>query len=303
MELTSTETDSSNPQSEKTVAVEASETEGDFIEVDFSELTGFADEDEGGEEAPAVETASKEEPPEETPVAEEEAAVEVKTESESEKPPESKEPEVEEPKKEATAPEQPEVKMPTKEELEGMYKEHREKTLPTLEGMFQLSDEEAAALDEQPSKMIPKLAGQMMYDTMMSTYNAVLTAMPSVVGKLIDASNKAKEAESVFYGQWPDLNKPEAAPVVQAAVTAYRSANPRAKLEDVVKNAGVMAMIQLGLDPMAKREAPASTKPAVKTVPAKPAAPRGQPPTPPKREDEEVNEFAELAELFARDNS
>jgi len=244
-------------------------------------------------------------------VAPTETAVEETSESETtekvvEEPAETEvpveEPEETTPVEEAAAPElEPEpTKVPTREELEGLYKEHREKTLPQLTELFQLTEEEAAALDEQPSKMVPALAGQMMYDTMLSTYNAVMTALPRVIGTYMAASEKATSAETDFFTAWPALDKKASVPVVSAAIQAYRAANPRAKLPDIIQNAGVMAMINLGMDPMKKEE----KKPAARrAAPAKPAAPRGQSPTPPTRtSDEEPNVFGELSDLMQEES-
>lgn len=281
-------------------------------EPDFGAITASVEDDEEAEvlpvepaaeaEAAPVEETPPEDPPVEVEVSEgepepeveeEEKPVEVKAD-ETETPPPVKEPE-EEPSPEP-------IKVPTMEELQGMYLKHREETLPKLEEIFQLSDEEATALDEQPSKIIPKLAGQMMYDTMLSTYNAVLAALPTVIGTVLKASNSADVAENMFFQAWPDLNTKKSTSAVSAAVQAYRGANPRANLEDIIQGAGVMAMINLGLDPMKKKEEEAP-KVVKKVAPPKPAAPRGASPVPPVVPGSEaVNEFDELTRLFQEDS-
>lgn len=282
----------------------------EFEEPDFSAITEFVEDD--GESSPPVEPPAEEvEPPaEETPPEEPPAEV-----PEGESPPtpegeekpteaaEAKEDTPPEPEKpaEVTPPEPEPLKIPTQEDLEGMYAEHREKTLPVLEELFKLSDEEAAALDEAPSKVIPKLAGRMMYETLLSTYNAVIAALPTVVGTYIMASGKADEAKQQFFDTWPDLNKQAASPATVAAIRAYRSANPRATLDEIIKGAGVMAMINLGLDPM-KSKVQEKT-PVAPKAPAKPAAPRGASPEPPvKPGDKPENVFSDLAELYDEDN-
>ena len=286
------------PQSE-----ESSEGTGlDFEEPDFGAITDFVESDDEEEAPPvtAVEDELEAPPVEEIPPEEALAPAEL---SEGEEAPEEKV-EAEAPAEVAaieTAPE-PEVKLPTKEDLEGMYTEHREKLLPELEKAFTLSDEEAAALDEQPSKVLPKLAAQLQYDAILSTYNAVLVALPSILDTYSRANTMATQAEGQFAEAWPDLGGPKAAPVVRAAVQAYRAANPRASLEDTIKNAGVMAMINLGLDPM-KTQAPAVAKPKPKVVPPKPVAPTGASPVPPVSDKAESNEFADLTEVFLQEMS
>ena len=278
-----------------------SEAEVELEEVDFSELTSFVEKD-GELETASVEQVVEEpeKPAEETPP-EEVAEPEKKEESVSteEKPPEVKaEPEKKEEPPKVEEPPTPEVKMPTEDELQGMYKDHRAKTLPKLEEFFVLSEEDAAALDEQPSKVIPKLAAQMMYDTMLSTYNAVLAAAPSIVHRLIHASNEAKSAETAFFSAWPDLKDPKAKPVIAAAINAYRATNPRASRDDVIQKAGLMAMLNLGMDPTKKAEV--ITPPAARLTPPKPAGGRNTAQTTPPRPkgEESDNIFGVLAEAF-----
>lgn len=297
------EESSSSPQLPE---AEESSTDGtglEFDEPDFGAITDFVD--GNGEDEPLPVAAEAEDEPE-IPAEEPEVEAAATDESESveapkevEEPPAPVEPEVQaEP--EAPAPEP--VKLPTKEELQGLYEEHRAKTLPELEKIFTLSDEEAAALDEQPSKVLPKLAAQLQYDAMLSTYNAVLAALPGVLGTYMTASNLAQQAEGKFMEAWPDLKSDKAKPVAMAAVQAYRAANPRASLEETIKSAGVMAMIQLGLDPMKPQVSPEKkAAPAKRKAPPRPVSPTGQSPVPPAKNDPEENEFSKLAEAFRQE--
>lgn len=298
MEQTTTEMEASTEALQ--TSEQTSERPESFEEPDFAALTSFVEDDvvEAVEETPA------EAPPveAEAEVTEEAVEQEAAPPEESAESAESESTETAEEKEEAEVkaeeePKQEPVKLPTREELEGLYAEHREKTLPELEKVFTLSEEEAAALDEQPSKVLPKLAAQLQYDVMLSTYNAVLQAMPSVMGTLMHTTKLADQAQAQFMEKWPDLNNKKAEPAVRAAIQAYRAANPRASLEETIKNAGVMAMINLGLDPT-KSQQQVQKKPALKAAPPKPAAPTGQQPAPPVRQESEENVFAEIARVF-----
>jgi hypothetical protein len=276
---------------------ESSDSQGPaFEEPDFGAITDFVESGDEDEVPPATaDSEVTEDLVEEDDSSPEEPAEPVPSEGEEPEAEEVKEPEPEL---------QPEaVKLPTREDLEGMYKEHRAKTLPELEKIFTLSDEEAAALDEQPSKVLPKLAAQLQYDVMLSTYNAVISALPTVVGTLNHASQVANTAHSQFMEAWPDLNNDKAVPVVKASIQAYRSANPRATLQETIKGAGVMAMINLGLDPTPKASAAPAVPARPKVVPPRPVSPTGQSPVPPVSSNEEKNEFTELAEVFLNDMS
>ncbi len=290
-------------------------TDLEFEEPDFGAITDFVDSD-GEEEVEVLDVTPTEEPevkpgeeiPPEVPAPIEEGESEEKPPEGEEKPEEKVEPEAKPEEKETAPVEKPEVlepvKVPTTDELEGMYKEHREKTLPQLEKIFALTDEEAAALDERPSQVVPKLAGQLMYDTMLSTYNAVIAALPSVITTFIEASKQADTAQGKFFEAWPQLVGQKAAvPVISAAIHAYRGQNPRADLDDIIKNAGVMAMVNLGLDPLKVVEE--KKPPVVKKVPVKPVAPHGTseivPPV--KSGDEEDNIFGKLTDAIIAEQS
>lgn len=310
---TTVETPEETP-TEETPPKDSSSPQSDSIEVlyeepDFSAIAEFVEKD-GEAETPTVEAVEEER---EVHVEEEETLEEVPTETVKEESEgeetteklEEKKVEAKEEKEETPVEEATEFKLPTKEELDGMYTEHRKETLPILEKLFSLTDEEAAALDEQPSKVLPKLAGSLMYDTMLSTYNAVLVAMPSVVNRIVAASNQAQKAEAQFFDAWPDLRSPAAKPVVSAAITAYRAAHPRATLEDVISKAGVMAMINAGFDPtQKKKEAEKLAAPVEKKTPAKPAGARSTTQVvPPKKKEGrgDGNIFAEIAEAYAEE--
>lgn len=305
LETTTTETPATTEESTEALPAseESSEETGPTYEdPDFGAITDFVEGDVEEEILPVAAEAEEtvETPVEEIPPEVEAAAPEP---SEGEEIPEETvetEPEpVEEPP--VVEPEPELAKLPTREDLEGLYAAHREKTLPELEKVFTLSDEEAAALDEQPSKVLPKLAAQLQYDVMMSTYNAVIQALPTVMGTFNKANDVATQAHTKFMETWPDLNSKKAEPIVKAAIQAYRASNPRASLEDTIKNAGVMAMINAGFDPTKTKEAMAP-KPKRKVAPPKPVAPTGANPEPPVVK-QESNEFAELAEVFLNEMS
>lgn len=303
----------SQPQAEAPTAEETSnqaapeaqpevEQEGNFFEPDFSDLVTDSADEEVAEGEAEIEAAAPEETSEEVSEPAEAEASEEEDQPEQEAAPAEETPaeteaeseKQEEPKKEAEPePEEPEVKLPTREELEGLYEEFRKETMPSLEKLYEMDEETVSAFEDNPTKVLSQLAARTHFDVMMSTYNAVMAAMPSVVGRVFAASNQANEAEGAFFDAWPALKK--ASPrVVRTAVQAYRSANPKASLEDVIKGAGPLAMMQAGisLDPPKAEEKP---KPKAK-APAKPAAPGGVAPTPPKAPSgEEENEFSQLA--------
>jgi hypothetical protein len=283
---------------EETSSVQApsEETEGnlEFEEVDFSALVDPVD-DEVVEPATELEevvvpevTAKGDEPVSEAP-----DEVEAKPE---ETPALEEEPAPETPVSESEEEEISGVKIPTKEELQGMYDDFRKEALPALEKQYEMDDELAAAYDENPKEVLPKIAARLHYNSMMSSYNAMSAALPSIVQSVIQASNLATKASNQFYDAWPQLREVDEK-IVQTAVRSYRQANPTAKLDKVIQSAGTLAMINAGLE----IKPPEPEKPAARRrAPAKPAAPGGAPPTPPAKPkgDDEENVFGDLSEAF-----
>lgn len=283
------------PTTEETSSVQAPEAETEdslqLEEVDFSALVEPVDDEVS-------------EPVAEELVAEPEPTATEETVSET---PEEAEPPAEETPLEAEAPEPesavseaeeeiPEgVKIPTKEELQGMYEDFRKEALPALEKQYEMDEELAAAYDENPKEVLPKIAARLHYNSMMSSYNAMSAALPSIVQSVIKASNLANQASESFYDAWPQLKDVDET-IVQTAVRSYRQANPTAKLDKVIKAAGTLAMINAGLDINPPK---VETKPKPRKAPAKPAAPGGAPPTPPATsKGGEDNVFGDLSEAF-----
>ncbi len=297
-------TEDLSPPSEEAAATV--ETEVQLEEPDFSELVDFVESEQEASEdepLPVAATEAEEEvvPPVETPPEETPAEPVVKAEEEESQ----VEPVVEEavePVKVVEEEPAPEVKMPTKEELMGMYTEHRTQTLPTLEKLYALTDEQAEAYNEDPVKALPKIAASLHYDAMMSSYNAVMAALPSVIHSVMKAGNAADKAENAFYGEWPELTDAKHAPAVEAAVRAYRTTKPDAPLDEVIKNAGGLAMMNLGMTRALKVEEP-KPKPKPRAKPATPIAPSGANAAPPVQTEEDRNIFSDLTEDFQNEFS
>ena len=127
--------------------------------------------------------------------------------------------------------------------------------------------------------------------------------MPTIVSAQLVATKNADAAQGEFYDAWPDLNNDKARPAVASAVHAYRAANPRANLQDVIQQAGVMAMLNLGLDPTAKKKEAAKPPAAKPKKPAKPAGAGSSSPNPPVTGGVEENVFSQLARLHDEENN
>jgi hypothetical protein len=170
-----------------------------FEDVDFSALSEFVDgkEPEPLPEDPELEASTEED----LEIASGETSQPEAAEEKGALPePEPAQAEAEPAKEEAASEPEPEpIKVPTREELEGLYDKFREDSLPQLERMYEMDEETAAAFDENPREVLPKIAAKLHFESMMSTYNAVTAAMPSLVGQVVKAMETANSAEKAFY--------------------------------------------------------------------------------------------------------
>lgn len=97
----------------------------------------------------------------------------------------------------------------------------------------------------------------------------IYASLPQLIQNVTRQSSAAQEAEGAFYRAWPTLNdpsKPQYKQVVENAIRGYRQLNPQAPREEVIRAAGLQAMITLRLPLPPELFAP--------QPPAPPAAPQ-----------------------------
>jgi len=168
-----------------------------------------------------------------------------------------------------------------------------------LAEQYALSEDDARAMLTEPERVIPKLAAQLHMDVVDTVINAVFSRLPAIVHGVQQSSAANRTAEDSFFKAWPQLKDPKHQQVVWSAVANYRALNPQAKMEEVVRAAGLSAMLHLRLPLPAELmqfEQPA-TPPARPFTPAAPGA--GAIPTGPSGP---MNPFVALSEeLLAED--
>lgn len=261
---------------------------GELVEPDFAALAAdFEDDEEDVIEPPAPDT-SEDTPTDEVPV-----VLETPPETPPEAPPVAAAPAVETPPEtppaEATPPAEPAAAPPaqtaepwTPEKIEATYAEYEKKILPQLEKQYALSEEQVEAINENPAAVIPQLAAQIHYKAQIAAYTGIMSQLPAIVDRVVGVRQTQIEATNNFFKAWPALKDAKHSETVGRTLQAYRQANPSAPTDKMIKEAGTMAMLALGLDPTPPSvEGAAPTPPIVPAAPARPAGTGGSGPARP----------------------
>lgn len=163
------------------------------------------------------------------------------------------------------------------------------------------SEDVSRGLLVEPEKHLPAILANLQVDTVDMVVQHVYSTLPTLIQNLTRQSTAIQEAEGEFFKAWPALNNP-AQPTYKAtvenAIRGYRQLNPKASKEEVIRAAGLQAMILLRLPLPTELFAPPPAQPPAGTsfAHAAPAASTPVPPAPGER-----NAFALLNEEFDRE--
>lgn len=266
---------------------------------EFESLAGEGDEDitptpespeaqPSGEETPSKDEETK---PKEAPSTESE---EKPSEEEETKPEDKEKPAEEQPSDEEKpkASEEEEEPAKTPEQLAEQRKAERDKAVDQLTEFYAISEEEGQEIIQEPEKHLPKRLANMHMTIVESVMASLSRTLPQYMQNYSQQQETATTHREKFYTMWPALKEKEE---YQRTATSYamsmRTQRPDAKPEEIMREAGLAAMIHHKL-PLPK-EMMGSDEPSPSDVPPKPAAAAGGSPSPaPKKED---NEFAIMA--------
>jgi hypothetical protein len=140
----------------------------------------------------------------------------------------------------SAAPVQPAQPAPTvsPQELRGKY-------LQDLETAYGLSDADAQALLTEPEKVLPKLAAKMHLYVVDTVISAVMQNLPNAIQHIQQTKQTYSDAENAFFTAWPALKDQKYRQTVYNSVAAYRQLNPTAPMNEVIRAAGLNALITL----------------------------------------------------------
>lgn len=177
------------------------------------------------------------------------------------------------------------------------FEQHRTQHMPRLRELYAKSSvltdpamlEKIAANPAEMMNVLPDLAAQLHYEVTVSAYESVISAVPTLIAQVIQQRQVADDADKQFYTTWPKLRTSDPALVQKfdtataSAIRSVKHSNPNAPMDQVIKQAGMLAMMTLGIpleDPSAPPASPAAavgTPGFVAPQPQAPAAPRFRP--------------------------
>jgi len=130
---------------------------------------------------------------------------------------------------------------------------------------FKLSPEEMNALEIDAVGTIPRLLAKVYYEAVTASLNHIQNFVPQMQAQFRNAEQANAEAEKVFYGAFPQLDKAKHHEDVMMFAQMFRSTNPNLSREDFIAGVGAAVMAK-------NRIAPAATNGKGPTVNPKPAA-------------------------------
>ena len=222
-------------------------------------------------------------------------------------PPEGTPTEVTEPPKEGEegeeivppTPPEPELTPEQKAQNETNYKEWRASMETQLEERYQFSEDEAAALQTEPERVLPKMAAKLFLDVQEAAVQSVLRFLPQAVTSVQQSSARDTAASQAFLSVNTDLADPKYASDIMEQARAFRARNPKASPQEAITKIGKMVRALHDLPPLDHKESPppAAARTGTKRVatppsPHRPATPGGATSRPAKAEP---NVWADLA--------
>lgn len=192
----------------------------------------------------------------------------------------------------------------TPEQMEArkqQYQEWRAAEETRLEAQYQFSEDEVAALQTEPERVLPKMAAKLFMDVQEAAVRSIVQVLPQIVGQVNTTQSRDQQASQVFLEANADLADPKFKADIMEQAVAFRKKYPKATPQEAIKGIGRMVRALHGMpNPAAEgtptpapAPAPAGRKPAAPPKPHKPAmagaAPAAKPAAPP------VNVWADLA--------
>lgn len=188
------------------------------------------------------------------------------------------------------APPQPEVPLPvpppvavqpaaapaapakSQEEQERERSELRSKYISELEQQYAVPEDQVDALLTSPEKVLPNLAARVHLAVQEQTINAIVGALPQLIGNYIQQDAANRERQQAFFKTWPALSDVAGKQTVERLLKAYPVA-PGTTAEQVTREVGIAAMTILQR-PIVPPTAPGTLAPPP-AEPFRPAGPGG----------------------------
>lgn len=210
-------------------------------------------------------------------------------------PPAQQQPPAQQSQQQPAAPQAPAADQPL------TFEQHRDKTLNALEPLFQMTPEEVEQLSVEPGKIMPKLAARVAFESMAMTFQALQAQLPQLINATMTNHSLQTESDKQFKERWPELYSDQHKELVLNCIKAYRAANPKATMEQLIEGAGAMATISLG-QAYTPRQIQQQQQAAASQVPGAPPRPAGagstSSPIPPPRRGAQPSQGDDFADIW-----
>jgi len=169
-----------------------------------------------------------------------------------------------------------------------------QQAMARLQEKYKLSDEDAAALQVEPEKVLPKLAANLHSQIYGEVLQRIAQEGPALIAQTVRAQEATHRAEEAFYSRWGNLRQHDAE--VKRVAVMWRQMYPNATLEEAIEGIGTSASALLGV--MQQTQSMAPPPPAPPPPPAGPSTRVGVAPTARSRLSTEEQSFVDLAKTF-----
>ena len=135
----------------------------------------------------------------------------------------------------------PVVPQATPEELAAARKVYETQ----IAARYAISEEDALLLQTEPEKVLPQMAARIYADVMQDVTQQVMGIMPQVIQGYTQSTARETQAQSEFFGAWPELKGHDQQVLQMGAM--FRQLNPNAPPQEAIAKIGEMTMAALGL--------------------------------------------------------
>ena len=141
------------------------------------------------------------------------------------------------------APATPEPPVMTPEQVQAQ----RAEVMKQLTTRYAIPEDVAPRLVTEPEKVIPELLANAHAQIMDTVQAYIEGAFPHMLQRHQTTQQRVTSNVDKFYSAWPELKDEKFGPTVARIVGGYRQANPNAKMEDVIQEGGLAALLALRL--------------------------------------------------------
>ena len=110
---------------------------------------------------------------------------------------------------------------------------------------YALTEADKTALIAEPDQVIPRLAARMHVRMQVQLAQQIAQILPGIIQGQLAQANKVNKLETAFFGQYPELNKPQYQQTVQESLAMIRQVNPQATREEVMRDGAALAAVRL----------------------------------------------------------